>query len=130
MDAPPAVCVSTGLRQDILDAPPAVCVSTGLRQDMLDAPPAVCVSTGLTTDLGTEVHESWRLNCQRWRLIYFRPRYVTCFMSPFWRPVLFRQRCILVFHSCTTAATSTLQSMASLNNTTHSRRKKKNIVLS
>ena len=53
---------------------------------MLDAPRAVCVSIGLTTDLGAEVHESWRLNGERWRLIYFGTRYATCFMSPFWRP--------------------------------------------
>jgi len=64
-------------------------------EDMLDAPRAVCVSTGLTTDLGSEVHESWRLNCERWCLVYFVPRYATGFMSPFWRPEFWGGCCIL-----------------------------------
>jgi len=58
---------------------------------MLDAPRAVCVSTGL----GTEVYESWRLNCERWRLIYFGTSYATCFLSPFWRPE-FRGGCSIL----------------------------------
>ena len=57
---------------------------------MLDATRAVCVSTGLTTDLRSQVHESWRLNCERWRLKYFGPRYATRFMSPFLAPRILR----------------------------------------
>ena len=49
---------------------------------MLDAPRAVCVSTGLTTDLRAEVHESWRLNCERWRWSAVRNLLHVSFLAP------------------------------------------------